>query len=173
MKNGKMSIYDISEAVILLDELYEESIDPETGELNNADVLEKIEQEIEVLLVNKASDIIKFQKERDYFIANADAEIKKIQQLKKNAIAKQENFKNFIKHCMIKMGKTKIETPNGTLSLRKSKSVEILDEKAIPAKFTTVVQDIKISKTDIKKAIDSGEVVDGARVSENINLILK
>lgn len=74
---------------------------------------------------------------------------------------------------MQKLGIPKLETINGVLSLRKSESVSIEDEKLIPAEFTTIVQDIKISKTDIKKAIKEGQEVPGATLIQNMSLQVK
>jgi hypothetical protein len=59
------------------------------------------------------------------------------------------------------------------LSLRKSKSVEIIDADAIPQQFKTVKTTETINKTEIKKAIESGEIVSGATIKENKNLQIK
>ena len=55
-----------------------------------------------------------------------------------------------------------------SVNFRKNKSVEITDEKKIPADFLTP-QPPKISKTEIKKAIEAGAVVPGAEIRENVS----
>lgn len=172
MSNG-LTLYQISEEVKELDRIYFENINEETGELDNADVIEELDKYVQNLVINKATDIVKAQKTNEAFISSISDEIKKLQAMKKTMEKKQERFNNFIKLCMIKMNTKEIKTPNGILKLRGSKSVTILDESLIPAKFTTIVQDVKISKTEIKKAIDSGEEVAGAEITENMNLSIK
>lgn len=169
----KLSLYGITAEMQALEELWEQAIDEETGEIRDAAVLETLQADIGSLLQNKATSLVRYCKDRDCFIDNVDQEIKKLQTLKKAAVSKQDNFKNYIKMCMQKLGIPKLETANGTLSLRKSESVSIEDEKLIPAEFTTIVQDIKISKTDIKKAIKEGQEVLGATLVQNLSLQVK
>ena len=169
----ELTLYGITKEIQVLEELWEMAIDEETGEIKDSEVLEKLQSDIEVILQEKAASLVKYCKARDCFIDNVDQEIKKLQALKKAATNKQDNFKKYIKMCMEKIGVKNIETPNGTLSLRKSESISIDDEKLIPAKFTTIVPEIKVSKTDIKKAIKAGEKVPGATLMQNINLQIK
>lgn len=169
----ELTLYGITEEMQTLEELWEQAIDEETGEIKDVAVLETLQSDIEMLLQEKTANLVKYCKVRDCFIDNVDQEIKKLQALKKAATNKQENFKKYIKMCMQKMGIPKIETVNGTLSLRKSEAVSIENEKLIPAVYTTIVQDIKISKTDIKKAIKAGEEVPGAILVQNVNLQIK
>lgn len=76
--------------------------------------------------------------------------------------------------CMEKMGVKKIETSNGNISLRKTpESVELIDEEIIPEKFKTTVQLEKISKTDIKKALQEGEEVPGATLKRGMSINIK
>ncbi|MDY2573326.1 MAG: siphovirus Gp157 family protein [Fusobacterium necrophorum] len=169
----ELSLYGITEEMRNLDILWEMAIDEETGEIMDGDVLEQLQNEIGIYLQNKSAGIIKYYKSRDYFIDAVDQEIKKLQALKKASQNKQENFKKYIKMCMEKMGLSKIETENGTLSLRKSEAVLIENERIIPTEFTTIVQETKISKTEIKKAIKSGKVIPGASLVENRSLVVK
>lgn len=169
----ELTLYGITEEMQVLEELWEQAIDEETGEIKDVAVLETLQSDIEMLLQEKTTSLVKYCKARDCFIDNVDQEIKKLQALKKAAVNKQENFKKYIKMCMQRMGIPKLETANGTLSLRKSEAVSIEDEKLIPAEYTTIVQETKISKTDIKKAIKAGEEVPGVVLIQNINLQIK
>ena len=60
-----------------------------------------------------------------------------------------------------------------TLSLRKSKSVEIIDAELIPEAYRVVKTTETINKTEIKKAIEGGLTVAGATIKENNNLQIK
>ena len=59
------------------------------------------------------------------------------------------------------------------MSFRKSVSVDIVDETALPLEFLKIVEDVKIDKTAIKKAINSGVEVSGAVLKNNRSLQIK
>jgi hypothetical protein len=63
----------------------------------------------------------------------------------------------------------KVELEEYILTVRPSKSIEILDDNLIPEIFWNEKVNIvrTISKTKIKEAIDNGEFVPGARIKEN------
>ena len=150
---NELTLYGISKEMIAMEELWEMAIDEETGEVKDAALLEELQQGIETTLMEKSADIVKYYKNRDSLI---------------------ESFKNYIKMCMEKMGVKKIETSNGNISLRKTpESVELIDEEIIPEKFKTTVQLEKISKTDIKKALQEGEEVPGATLKRGMSISIK
>ena len=102
-----------------------------------------------------------------------DEEIKRLQALKKSISNQINSRKEYIVRNMEMMGITKIETELGNLSLRKSKSVNIYDESLIDKKFIEIETKEKISKTEIKKAIEAGENVQGANIVEKNSLNIK
>ena len=171
---NELTLYGISKEMIAMEELWEMAIDEETGEVKDAALLEELQQGIETTLMEKSADIVKYYKNRDSLIESIDKEIKRLQELKKIGKKKQDSFKNYIKMCMEKMGVKKIETSNGNISLRKTpESVELIDEEIIPEKFKTTVQLEKISKTDIKKALQEGEEVPGATLKRRMSINIK
>lgn len=171
---NELTLYGISKEMIAMEELWEMAIDEETGEVKDAALLEELQQGIETTLMEKSADIVKYYKNRDSLIESIDKEIKRLQELKKIGEKKQDSFKNYIKMCMEKMGVKKIETSNGNISLRKTpESVELIDEEIIPEKFKTTVQLEKISKTDIKKALQEGEEVPGATLKRGMLISIK
>lgn len=171
---NELTLYGISKEMIAMEELWEMAIDEETGEVKDAALLEELQQGIETTLKEKSADIVKYYKNRDSLVESIDKEIKRLQELKKIGEKKQDSFKNYIKMCMEKMGVKKIETSNGNISLRKTpESVELIDEEIIPEKFKTTVQLEKISKTDIKKALQEGEEVPGATLKRGMSINIK
>lgn len=171
---NELTLYGISKEMIAMEELWEMAIDEETGEVKDAALLEELQQGIETTLMEKSADIVKYYKNRDSLIESIDKEIKRLQELKKIGEKKQDSFKNYIKMCMEKMGVKKIETSNGNISLRKTpESVELIDEEIIPEKFKTTIQLEKISKTDIKKALQEGEEVPGATLKRGMSINIK
>ena len=70
---------------------------------------------------------------------------------------------------------TEIKADDGTFkaSFRKSKAVDVFDEAQIPAEFMRERVTIVPDKTAIKKAIESGQEVAGAKIEERLNLQIK
>lgn len=168
-----MKLYELSNEVQALDELYNSCVDEETGEIKDAETLEELEKGILIQLENKGAGLVQYFRNTDTTLDTIDAEIKRLQGLKKSLKNKVDNFKSYIIFNMERMGVKKIETGLGTLSLRASKSVDVYDESLIDKKFVTQVIEEKISKTDLKKAIEAGEEVQGARVVSKNSLQIK
>jgi uncharacterized metal-binding protein YceD (DUF177 family) len=64
-----------------------------------------------------------------------------------------------------------IKTDLISVSSRKTKSVQITDEAAIPAEFMRIKTEP--NKTAIKDALEAGEEVQGALIVENFSLMIK
>jgi hypothetical protein len=76
-----------------------------------------------------------------------------------------------ILHAMDHAGRKKIELPDGTVSVVPTRpSVIITDETKVPRKFFKP-QPAKLSKADIKAALDAGKKVAGAMLS-NVGITL-
>ena len=82
------------------------------------------------------------------------------------------DFKESMKMALEIFGESK-KIDTFTLSLRKSKSVEIIDAELIPEAYRVVKTTETINKIEIKKAIESGLTVSGATIKENNNLQIK
>lgn len=168
-----MTLYEITKEMKNLEEIYLSCIDEETGELKDGETLEELNLMVQAQIKEKGLDLIKFFVINDNYIQNFENEIKRLTSLKKKIEKKKEDFKKYVVFNMEKMGINKIETELGSLSIRKSKSVDVYDEMLIDKKFISEEIKYKISKTDIKKAIENGEEVQGARIVINSNLNLK
>lgn len=169
-----MKLYEITNEFKNFDELFDSSIDQETGEIVEARTLELLEKELETSLSNKSSDIIKFLRVQELALEELDEEIKRLQALKKRQAKKMDSFKNYLAFNMKKLGKKKVETILGNLVLSQSTSVDIYDESSIPKEYKKmkVVEEISISKTEISKTLKAGGEVPGARLilKDNINI---
>lgn len=171
----KQTLWQLTEQGSKLEEMIENSINWETGEVDeNYNKLTDLKDEINALVVNKGKDLIYVLRKQDNYAEAIDEEIKRLQALKKSYAKKKENLSNYIKMCMIANNIKAIETPVGKLSIvNNAESVEIYDESLIDKKFIkTKVEEI-ISKTDIKNAIKNGEEVQGARLVRNTRLAIK
>ena len=168
-----MKLYEITKEMRVLDELFLSCIDEETGEVKDDGVIDILEQELKIQLQTKGAGIIKSFKNSEAMLNGVDEEIKRLQALKKTISNQINSRKEYIVRNMEIMGITKIETELGNLSLRKSKSVNIYDESLIDKKFIEIETKEKISKTEIKKAIEAGENVQGANIVEKNSLNIK
>lgn len=171
----KQTLWQLTEQGSKLEEIIENSINWETGEVDeNYDKLTDLKDKINALVVSKGRDLIYVLKKQDNYAEAIDEEIKRLQALKKSYTKKKENLSNYIKMCMIANNIKAIETPIGKLSVvNNAESVEIYDESLIDKKFIKTKIEETISKTDIKNAIKNGEEVQGARLVRNTRLAIK
>ena len=140
-----------------------EELDEETIK----DTLELIKMEIK----EKGNNIIAYYRDLDTDIEKN----KQIGNLYNEYAKKLENRKNNIKKLiasfMIATNTEKIETDYGKISFRKSKAVEISDERLLPESCFIIKKEV--SKTAIKKAIENNEDIQGASIIENKSLQIK
>lgn len=113
-------------------------------------------------------------KEGDNNVSSIDKEIERLEALKTAVKNTNQRLKDTVHKAMELYGITEIKGSNLKLSFGKSKSLEILDEAAIPEKYKVKVpESYKIPKAPITAAIKAGEVVPGAWLKENKNLQIK
>lgn len=101
-----------------------------------------------------------------------DEELNRLERIQKRNNKLIDKLKESMKNALIIFGDSqKVDT--FTLSLLKSKAVDIVDADSIPAEYRTITTTEIINKTEIKKAIESGVKVAGATIKENQNLQIK
>ncbi len=114
-----MKLYEISNEI---EKLIDESVDHETGEiLDISESLEKLRME----KLDKVSNVVLAIKNESSFINAIDAEIETLTEKKRSIQNKTKWLKEYLQRNL-EVGK-KIETPNFTISWRKSDSIEISD----------------------------------------------
>ena len=131
---------------------------------------------------NDTLDSINFQEDLErnieYFVKmwkNALSDAERFKQAKqefnekeKNAKAKAEKYKETIERALKMSNKQKVDAGLFTVSLRKSKQVDILDETKIPLEFMKL--EYKPIKTELAKHLKAGEVIEGATMIEKESL---
>ena len=154
-----MNLFELNQAV----RDFELEIDEETGEILNADALDSLELERDTKIENIA-----------LWIKNLKAEAEAVKKQKeafysreKALTNKAERLKEYLANNL--MGE-KFKTDRVVLSWRKSKAVEV-DDNFSDERF--IKYEPKISKSEIKDALKSGEVIEGARLVENNSLQIK
>lgn len=166
---SNLSLYNITNKFVDLMNKAEE------GELTKEEY-NQIGEELALELQNKSTSIVGYIENENALIGEIDYQIKRLQEMKKRKQNSLDNFKNYVKENMEKLGLQKVETGIGTLSIAKSPiSVEIVDEDKIPNKFKKIIQETKVDKTAIKDYFkETGEVIDGVNIlTENTNLRIK
>lgn len=128
------------------------------------DTLDAINDALEVKVENTLWVIETLKAEKEMFtkLANDAATAKKKRD------ANIERLKHYIDEQLQKAGIEKLQAGAFKLSYRKSESVLITDDQAIPDIYLKVKKEA--DKTAIKKAIKEGLEVDGAELVTNKNL---
>lgn len=161
-------LYEISEKLRNLKEIWMSCIDEETGEFDETkqqeidEMLEIIKEELNskaesvaTYILNEQSDLVALENEK-----------KRITNRVKKQNAHIQSFLSYVKTCMMKMGENEIKTPLATMKIQKNRpSVVIYDPSKLSEEF--LVAKYEPSKTKIKEAIDNGIEVAGAYIESN------
>ena len=149
----------------------------ETG----GEVTDEILEELNIRRDNfetKAESYTKLIMKLESDVDIAATEIKRIQSLKKTKENTIERLKEALKTAVMvfgredaKTGKKRYETPLFKLSLRHTKSVDIIQELDIPDEFWVVKKEI--SKSMLSEAMKDGANIPGASWKENIGLQIR
>lgn len=140
-------------------------------EAERNDTLEAVIGQFDV----KAQSVIGYIKNQEATAEMLEEHIKQMSEKLKAIKARNQSLKDYLERNMLAAGIKEIKADDGTFkaSFRKSKAIDVFDEAQIPAEFmrerVTVVPD----KTAIKKAIESGQEVAGAKIEERLNLQIK
>ena len=161
------TLYEISaDFLAALDAM---EVDPDTGELLNADQLDALSAAFD----EKAEATALYIKNLTAFVGNVKAEEDALAERRKTAEKRVERLKDLLASSMLAVGRDKVETARTKIGFRKSTQVQIDDEGALPPDFVTTTVTTKPDKTAIKKAIQAGQAVAGAVLVENQNLQIK
>jgi len=126
---------------------------------------------------HKAEGYAKLILKWDSEIDAAAAEIKRIQAIKKTKENSVGRLKETLKAALLVFGQEdakgvkRFETPLVKLSTRKSTSIEITDENALPQEAFVIKKEV--SKTAIKELLEAGAAIEGASVKESISLQIR
>lgn len=161
-----MSIYS---DVLTAEQLINECFDLETGEINEEQ--ESQAKELKAEILNQGLEVL--CKVRANYAADVEAlknEEKRIAEKRKSLEKKQERLEFYIYEVFKIGGQNKVNAGTFTVSVRLSEAVKLIDgwENKDFGKY-----EFKPDKVAIKKALKSGEVIDGAEIVVNENLQVK
>ena len=167
MKN--LSLYQLSSTYLeALDDLTDPEMDLPIEAVT--DTLEGLSGEME----EKAINVAKFMRNIEA-TANAIKEAETAMAKRRKALENRASWmKDYLKGSMEHTGITKIECPYFKLSIQKNPAaVNIINEDTIPDKFKEQVISWKVDKTAIKKAIQSGKTIPGAKLLNGTRLAIR
>jgi hypothetical protein len=157
-----MNLYEIKQSI---QEAIDKCIDMETGEIINPELLDNLNEQLNIKRENIA-----------LYIKNLVADSKAIDEEIKNLTARKKSINNKVdwlkQYLANDLQGNKFETAKVVVSFRKSKSVEINPDAEIPNEFL-IQQQPKPDKAGLKKAIQSGEVINGVSIVEKSNISIK
>lgn len=166
-----MKLYEISENYRNIADLL---TSPELAE--NPDVIGALEA-IEDEFNNKAVNTVKAIKMVESDIDTIDTEIKRLKAMKKVRKNALDSVKDYLKRNMAATGIFKIESPLFKIGYaeRKNAAVELDEDLFLANNLNQDLVSVKItpSKTAIKKALEAGEQIIGARLVDSQILTIK
>ena len=166
-----MTLYEINAAIGEAIERVLGSVDPETGEVNEADA--NALEELRAAKDEKLDNIGAYIKNLD---AEADALAAESKKLADRAAAKKrhsERLKRYVGDYLLAEETYKYETTRVAYSFRTSTAVEISNESLLPKKYFAKKVEYKPDKKAIKAALDAGQKVRGAEIVKKNNLQIK
>ena len=159
------TLYEIEQAIL-------DTIDPETGEVLDAEKLDALQmgrttklEGVTLWIKNLLADVEAYEKEIATFVAR-----------KKAAENKIESLKNYLAYAL---NGEKFSTTKCAVSYRKSQAADITDEAEFKTWAVTnrpdllTIQEPKINKSEIKRCLKDGESIPGAALVERQNIQIK
>lgn len=162
-----MSLYSIQQE--LSDALAAVEVDYETGELVGMDKVDALQVDMHDKIVNVGRYV---QNQAALLAAMKDAK-KALEERIKATDKRIAGMKRMMIEGMQQLNAKKVEEGDIAISLRSSASVEIYDESLLAADYLTEKITYTPSKTAIKKAIEAGADVQGARIVQGFSVQIK
>lgn len=162
-----MTLYTINQELI---NAVESAIDPETGEIIDEDMLKAVDS-LQMMRDEKIENIV-------LFIKNLRSDAKQLKEeeenLRKRRQASENKAQRLLDYLDQNLSGEKFRSSDGlaVVSYRRSTSVNVVNSGMLSDRFLTIPEPIP-NKTEIKKALQNGEVVDGAELVTKQNIQIK
>lgn len=165
-------LYEISKDLSELQQKIEES---ENVDESLSQALTDTLQGVQLSFEDKAQQVVHVIRNTTSTVDAIQAEIDRLTKKKKSIAKKEEWLRDYLRENMERTGISKIECPLFKITLAKpTKTVQIEDEDSLPEDLYEIEVKKKPNKAEIKKALDAGKDVPGARFVESARrLIIK
>ena len=148
-------------------------LDNENNELDKK-TINDTKESVVCLLEEKSGQLELILKEQDMKEEKCKEIAKYYSEKARLAEKRKKALKEIIKEAMKGLNVKRIETETGSFTIRNNTPSVIIDNKEIiPAKYKTIVQNEKIEKNEIKKAIKNGEEVAGVHLKTSESLLVR
>lgn len=145
-------------------------VDPETGEIMfDQENLDELKMQFEDKLESCA-----------VYVKNLDAEANAIKdeetrlaQRRKSLESRIDYMKKYMLDCMTMADVRKVDTPKALISLRESKSVNVIDPSLLPTKYLVTKHEVNPDKKALLADLKQGEEITGAELVIKDNLQVK
>lgn len=160
-----MKLYEISDAIrAALDHI---DVDPETGEILNADNLHAVEAEASDKVEATALYLRELDAEAKAAKDEADRMIARVKSMQKRS----DYIKSMLLDALHATGKVK--TARVTVSIRTTQAVEVSEGANLPEAYTTVKTTVSPNKIAIKQALLDGVEVPGCELIERESVSIR
>lgn len=168
------SLFDLSLEFYALKDLMENDfeVDEETGEfIDNAETINNLFNGLKMTFEDKLDN-----SQRYILTLNGEAdilakEIKRLQAKKTALENKADRLSEMMKNAILSSGENKFKTSLYSFNIKKTESVEVRDLDVVPRAYLRLKKEA--DKVAIKKALKSGDVIDGVYLSEKLSLGVK
>ena len=150
-----------------IDALFEDSVDPETGEIINPAFEEELAKLMQDRDVGLEQIALLYKDTKSELVALKEAE-KDVQKKMASAERRMEFCKSFL---TMQLNGEKFKTALVSVYYQTTSSVDIQDESAIPAEYIKTVS--TPMKTEIKKAIQAGKEVPGCVIMKTTSTVIR
>ena len=150
-----------------IDALFEDSVDPETGEIINPAFEEELAKLMQDRDVGLEQIALLYKDTKLELVALKEAE-KDVQKKVTSAERRMEFCKSFL---TMQLNGEKFKTALVSVYYQTTSSVDIQDESAIPAEYIKTVS--TPMKTEIKKAIQAGKEVPGCVIMKTTSTVIR
>lgn len=159
------TLYEINEQILRCVKDGDMVVDTETGEVIDMAALDALQMERNEKLTNIGKWILDLK-------ADAKAIREREISLAERRKAKENKAEQLMDYMNMILAGKKFECADFKASYRKSQAVEVTDAEKIPAPYL-IIQEPKVDKAGIKKALKAGEDVPGAKLVERNNLSIR
>ena len=159
------TLYEINEQILRCVKDGDMVVDTETGEVIDAVALDALQMARDEKLTNIGKWILDLK-------ADAKAIREREISLAERRKAKENKAEQLMDYMNMILAGKKFECADFKASYRKSQAVEVTDAEKIPAPYL-IIQEPKVDKAGIKKALKSGEDVPGCKLVERNNLSIR
>ena len=161
-----MNLYWVDNAIY---KLYDELVDPETGEITDPDAFAERYAELEISREEIIENTLLLYKN---CIADAAAIAEEIKVLKERKDAIERKAERFKTDAADALGGEKFQTAKVAVSWRKSTAAEV-DESLCPEEYITTKVTTAPDKKAITAALKAGQEIPGCKLVERVNMSVR